>query len=81
MGDAELSVRFEELRKRFPADFTPQVAVRCPFCEEKTRAIFVAGEDETGPAILHEMPFCPEFEELEIDAFLIRVRSRLSGSS
>lgn len=57
-----------------PIEFRPQVRIKCPFCD----GVATAGEEDGVPTILHTLPPCPSFVELEPDEYLRAVRLRLS---
>jgi hypothetical protein len=54
-----------------PTTFTTAVEAVCPFCQKK----FHAGEEDGVPGIIHEMPPCDTFLELEPDEFLAAVNA------
>jgi hypothetical protein len=54
------------------------VAFHCPFCLP-ARNLVRAGVLNGGPALLHELPYCKEYDDLDPDEFLHRARVRYSG--
>jgi hypothetical protein len=75
-GDPASRARAMALLVSLPAEFTAQIFVRCPFCT--AGQLYVAGEDETGPAAYHEEPWCEEWGRLELCDFLEAARLRMS---
>jgi hypothetical protein len=54
------------------------VSLFCPFCLPAKRLVH-AGILSGSPALVHELPYCKEFDDLEPDEFLHRARVRYSG--
>lgn len=55
-----------------PAQEMQEIAsATCPFCGLPFSAGYVAGE----PAVLHGLPTCEKFNELQIDEFLAAVNA------
>lgn len=55
--------------------FKEQVGGVCPFCQKR----FAAGADAKGNfGIVHEMPMCKTFEDLDIAEYLKAVRLKYS---
>lgn len=48
----------------------------CPFCSAKVYAS-IDPEDGTHDGLIHEMPLCRRFEELEPDEFITAMREEL----
>jgi hypothetical protein len=58
-----------------PTQFRAQIRIECPFCN----GVADAGEDSDGlPGVVHTLPTCTQFEQLEPDEYLRAVRLRLS---
>jgi hypothetical protein len=56
--------------------FKAQVAGVCPFCQKK----FQAGKDGDGNSgIVHQLPICKQFEELDPPEYLRQVRLKYSS--
>jgi len=55
--------------------FKAQVGGICPFCKKK----FQAGKDaDDNSGVVHELPICKQFEELDIVEYLRQVRLKYS---
>lgn len=56
--------------------FKAEVGGVCPFCQRK----FSAGHDDDGnPGLIHTLPTCKQFDELEPDEYLRAVRLKYSS--
>jgi hypothetical protein len=65
---------FEEVA----GDLKEIVRFHCPFCLP-TKLLVHAGTQDGMPALIHSLPICKEFDELDPDEFLHRARVRYSG--
>jgi hypothetical protein len=80
-GDPEIERRFAEWLPALPAAFIPQIAVRCPFCQATSGALYAAGEERGIPVAYHErgpFPECEEWKGNELLEFLEMARLRMS---
>jgi hypothetical protein len=56
--------------------FQSSLRMVCPFCGGKVDAGY--GGQHNAPMVIHTLPYCKEFDELEPDRFLESARIRLS---
>lgn len=62
-----------QIQARILAEF------ECPFCGNLGAAI--ERTNDGGVGVLHEVPYCKEFDELEPDEYIRAVRQKLSPES
>lgn len=61
-------------------EFQAAVTLKCPFCKGVVSADRGSEEGELPerePGVVHTMPTCSKFDELEPDAFLLAVNTEL----
>lgn len=74
-----------ETKKEDDSSFQSNIDFTCPFCKGSVSAGYTVhpekrGEEKKVPAMLHSMPPCAKFNELELDEFLRACRKKMTES-